>query len=58
MEAFASRENKRDRELWCYLPDPEDAVTVAFQQSLQTKGLYLHPPRQLIPRVIHKLRQE
>ncbi|CEP13870.1 hypothetical protein [Parasitella parasitica] len=58
VDVFASRENKRTKVFWSYLLDPEVAATDAFQQEWHRKGLYLHPPWQLIPRVTHKLQED
>lgn len=52
IDAFAVRHSSQLPTFWSLNPDPEAAATDAFRQQWPPRGLYLHPPWKLIPKVL------
>ena len=58
IDGFAARHNNRLPVYWSIQMDGKAQATDAFLQRWPTRGLYLHPPWKLIPRVIQKFKQD
>lgn len=58
IDAFAARHNTQLPLFWSHLPDPAATATDAFRQTWPKRGLFLHPPWNLIPKVLHQFRQQ
>jgi hypothetical protein len=55
LDAFAAHHNRQLPRYWSRLPDPQAEAIDAFAQQWPKKGLFLHPPWKLIPRVLRTL---
>jgi hypothetical protein len=58
IDCFASRSNTHLRKFWSWMPDPDALARNAFNQDWKEKMLYMFPPPNLIPAVIHKLKRD
>ncbi|CEG76672.1 hypothetical protein RMATCC62417_11533 [Rhizopus microsporus] len=58
LNAFAIRENTRLPRFWGLQPDPQAEALDAFKQKWLKTGMYLHPPWNLIPKVIRKMQDD
>jgi hypothetical protein len=56
LDAFAAHHNRQLPRYWSRLPDPQAEAIDAFAQQWPKKGLFLHPPWKLIPRVLEPCR--
>lgn len=58
IDAFAAVHNHQLKRYWSLHLDPQAEAQDAMTQTWIKKGLYLHPPWKLIPRVIQKIKQQ
>lgn len=58
LDTFATRQNKKVRKYYSYLPDPEAIAIDAFQQRWPKTGSYCYPPWKLIPRVLELIKAQ